>query len=152
MGDGITGIDVTQDGKWILATTPNYLLVLLTEIEGDKKNRTGFQVGMGKKKRKPIKLQLSHSDLIKYNIGEVNFKPASFNTGDGIVEEWIVTSTGPFLITWNFKKLKRGSREYKIKKTGQKKTVVEAKFRYAKRDNVVVNMPHDIYTEKIIIK
>lgn len=52
LGDGITGIDVTQDGKWILATTPNYLLVLLTEIEGDKKNRTGFQVGMGKKKKK----------------------------------------------------------------------------------------------------
>lgn len=152
LGDGITGIDVTQNGEWILATTPNYLLLILTKIKGDSKNRTGFQVGMGKRKRKPIKLQLSHQDQIKYNIREVNFKSASFNTGDGIAEEWIVTSTGPYLITWNFKKLQRGIREYRIKRTGQEKCVVDAKFRYAKQDNVVVNMPHDIYTEKIVIK
>lgn len=150
LGDGITGIDVTENGKWILATTQNYLLLLLTAIEGDSKRRTGFQVGMGKKKRRPIKLQLSHTDMVKYNIDEVNFQSASFNTGEGITEEWIVTSTGPYLITWNFMKLKKhGLREYKIKRTGK---IIEAKFRYGKKDNVVVNMPHDIYTEKMTIR
>jgi len=150
LGDGIVSLDVTQNGKWILATTQNYLLVVPTEIEGDVKNRTGFQVGMGKKKRKPIKLCLSHSDMIKYNINEVDFKSASFDTGENIEEEWIVTSTGSYLVTWDFRKVKRGIRDcYKIKRTGE---IIEAKFRYAKKDQVVVNMPHDIYTEKRSVK
>merc|ERR1712080_321203 len=147
LGDGITGLDVTQDGKYILATTQWYLLLIMTEIQGDSKHRTGFQVGMGKKMRKPIKLQLSHVDMLKYNINEVNFKSATFNTGEDVAEEFIVSSTGPYLVTWDFRQVKRGVRNcYKIKKTCD---IIEAKFRYAKKDQVVVNSPYDVYTDKI---
>ena len=33
-GDAIIGVDVTMDGKWIVATTKNYLLVLKTVAKG----------------------------------------------------------------------------------------------------------------------
>lgn len=38
------GLDVTNDGKWIVATTAKYLLVVGTEIPDDAKGRTGFEV------------------------------------------------------------------------------------------------------------
>lgn len=43
-GDPVIGVDVTEAGDYILATTKNYLLVIPTEIEGDAKQRTGFDV------------------------------------------------------------------------------------------------------------
>lgn len=39
--DPIIGIDVTADGKWILATCRNYLLVASTALE---RGTTGFEV------------------------------------------------------------------------------------------------------------
>ena len=64
---------------------------------------------MGKEKPKPLKLQLKATDISKYQIGALDFKPAKFNNFSASGEESsIVTSTGTFLITWNFKKVKRG--------------------------------------------
>lgn len=46
----------------------------------------------------------------------VNFTPAKFNVGEGL-EKTIVTSTGPYIITWNFRAIKAGRfTEYKIKR------------------------------------
>jgi hypothetical protein len=48
-------------------------------------------------------------------ISQVNFTPARFNVGDGITEDWIVTSTGPYIITWNFRKIRQGRKpDYKV--------------------------------------
>lgn len=40
----IIALDVTKDGKWIVATTSTYLLVIDTQISGDPNGRTGFEV------------------------------------------------------------------------------------------------------------
>ncbi len=93
--DPVIGIDVTEDGSYILATTASYLLLIPTLLSSGK---TGFQAAMGAQKPTPIKLQLLPLDLVKYNIRSVNFTPAHFNTGANINEEWIVASTGPFLL------------------------------------------------------
>lgn len=141
-----------------------------TILPDDAKGRTGFEVRMGKQKVHledcqlhrghrgvdsvvlvcaqpvPIKLQLEPRDLVKYNISQVNFTPAQFNTGDSINEEWIVTrycaspllcppslalmlmwlcwlcndalarSTGKYVITWNFRKIKQNNikNHYKV--------------------------------------
>lgn len=46
----------------------------------------------------------------------VNFTPAKFNVGEGL-EKTIVTSTGPYIVTWNFRAVKAGRfTEYKIKR------------------------------------
>jgi len=144
LGDPVIGIDVTEDGKYILATTTQYLLVIPTTISGEK---TGFDVSMGAKKPVPLKLQLDPKDLAKHNIGKVSFTSAHFNTGESITEEWIVTSTGPFVITWNFRKVKLGNlKSYKIKNCREE--IVADQFRYNQEDQVVVTVPDDVFIEK----
>ena len=150
LGDAITGIDVTENGSFILATTDHYLLVIPTRLPRDAKQRSGFDVGM-KEKPKPIKLQLKHADLIKFGIGNVTFTKASFNTGETIDEEWIVTSTGKYIVTWNFKKVKQGVRDsYKIKCTSD--TVVDNVFRFGRDDQVVINMQDNLYVEERAVR
>jgi hypothetical protein len=39
---------------------------------------------------------------------------ARFNIGKDVDESWIVTSTGPFIITWNLNRVMRGRRDYKV--------------------------------------
>ncbi len=120
--DAITGMDVTADGSYILATTPHYLLVIPTAIQGQAKS--GFAQSITAKADAPIKLQVSPDDMVHYNISSLNFTPAHFNTGDA-QEEFISTSTGNYIITWDFKKIKQGKRfHYKVRK---KKAAADSK-------------------------
>ena len=72
---------------------------------------------MGKEKPNPLKLQIKATDIAKYRIGSIDFKPAKFNNFSSSGEESsVVTSTGNFLITWNFKKVRRGIlKDYQVK-------------------------------------
>lgn len=146
LGHAITGIDTTEDGNWVLGTTEQYLLVLPVELEDGK--RTGFDVSMSKKHRRaPIKLQLQPKDIAKHKIREIKFTPARFNTGENIDESWIVTSTGPFMIVWDFVKIKKGRYDaYRIKKMEEE--IMTDNFRYGYADQVVVAMPDDVYTTR----
>ena len=97
----------------MLATTRTYLLIIPTLCDNGK---TGFDHAMGKEKPVPSKLQISAKDCNKYGITTINFKPARFNNFTSSGEETrIVTSTGLFLVTWNFRKVKKGVlNQYKI--------------------------------------
>lgn len=109
-----------MDGKWVLATTQTYLLVIPTECGSGK---IGFEQRMGKEKPMPKKLQIKPGDLAKYKIKSLNFTKARFNNFNcsGQEETGIVTSTGDYLIAWNFKKVKRGQlSSYSIKKLNDK--------------------------------
>ena len=79
--------------------------------------KTGFEHRMGKEKPNPLKLQLKAQDIAKYRIRGIDFKPAKFNNFSANGEETsIVTSTGNYLVTWNFKKVRRGVlNEYQVK-------------------------------------
>lgn len=149
LGDAVTGIDTTGDGLWVLATTDTYLLLASTEIDGDDSGKTGFDKPMGAGARPPpIKLQLHPHDLARYNIQEVKFTAAHFNVGEGArVEEWIVTSTGPYIITWNFRSARRGRvYDYRVKREYQE--VVADQFRFGKDDQVVVTLTDDVLLQK----
>jgi hypothetical protein len=50
----------------------------------------------------PLKLTLDQKDMIKNQMKNIDFTPGTFNNGDMINESSIVTSTGKFLVTWNF--------------------------------------------------
>ena len=115
LGDAIAAIEVSRDGNWVLATTQTYLLLVPTTCSNGK---TGFEHRMGKEKPNPKKLQIRAQDIAKHSIRNICFKPARFNNFSAAGEETsIVTSTGDFLITWNFKKIKRGIlNDYQIKK------------------------------------
>lgn len=85
-----------------------------TTVEGEKKN--AFEKSI---KTKPKRLQLK-PEHVAWMGQPVSFTPAKFNTGENSMEKTIITSTGPYMITWNFRKIKGGKlHEYSIKKYGE---------------------------------
>lgn len=116
LGDPIKALDMSVDGKWIVATTQTYLLVIPTLCTNGK---TGFEHRMGKEKPAPKKLQLHVKDIAKHKLTSINFSSARFNNFNYSNGEHtsIVTSTGSYLVTWNFKKIQKGLlKSYTIKK------------------------------------
>ncbi|KAF0982400.1 hypothetical protein FDP41_011330 [Naegleria fowleri] len=150
-GDPIIGIDVTANGEWVVATCKSYLMVIKTTMPDS--DTTGFTERMGKKKPIPRIIQLLPED-VKTVGGKVAFKPAKFNTGcDG--ELWIVTSTGPYLITWNFKRITQNCLfDYTMKKIYNNENVVMSEFKNVKINEegrhapIIVTTPNDVLLEK----
>lgn len=144
LGDSIIGIDVTEDGNFILATTAKYLLLIDTRVKGQAKG--GFEKSMGKNKPIPRKLSIKNEDIVKNRMGEVNFTTAHFNTGSSM-ERSIVTSTGPFIVVWNFRQVKSGRLDsYKIKR--YQDTVVADNFKFNNDGRIVVTLPNDVSVAK----
>lgn len=118
MGDPILGIDVTADGRWIVATCKTYLLVIDTLIgNGKYAGSLGFDRAFpadSKPQAKRLQLRGEHAAYMGLDI---SFSPARFNMGEGKEENAIVTSTGRYVIAWNFAKIKKGRLDdYVIKK------------------------------------
>lgn len=63
LGSPITHVDVTFDGKWILGTTDNYLILVCTLFtDKDGKTKTGFTGRMGNRISAPRLLKLNPLD------------------------------------------------------------------------------------------
>ncbi|RKP01309.1 hypothetical protein CXG81DRAFT_12182 [Caulochytrium protostelioides] len=132
-GAPITGLDVTEDGQWVLATTRTYILLIPTGIEGSAKN--GFETSMKQTPPQAIKLQLDPCHAVWMRC-PINYTPARFNTGEQ-EERYIATSTGPWVIRWNFNRVKSGhTMNYIITRT--KESVVDDSFRFNRARQIVV--------------
>ena len=148
LGDPIKAVDMSVDGNWIVATTQTYLLVIPTLCDNGK---TGFDHRMGREKPNPLKLQVHVKDLAKYRINSLNFTPARFNNYNHSSGEHtsIVTSSGPYLFTWNFKKVKKGLlKAYQIKKIenwgNANHSVVDSQFKFNNDEKILVTEPKNI--------
>eukprot|EP00171_Calliarthron_tuberculosum_P012646 IDg12646t1 len=140
LGDKIIGIDVTEDGFFVLATTPKYLLIIDTRVKGQEKG--GFEKSMGKNKPPPRKLVIKSQDIARHRMGEISFTAAHFNTGPSL-ERSIVTSTGPFIITWNFRAIKMGRLDsYQVKRF--RDNIVADHFAYNDDGKIVVTLPNNV--------
>lgn len=138
-GDPIIGIDVTESGRWVIATCKTYLLFISTEIPGE--DVLGFSRPMGANKPVPKRLQLK-PEHIAYMNAPVSFTPARFSTGQS-EERSIITSTGPYVVTWNLRRVKQGHLwDYQIRKYEDK--VVADNFRYGQDRSIVVTLPHHV--------
>lgn len=136
LGDTILSVDVTKSGEWVLATTKTYLLVIPVVSHGVN----GFLKSITKKRRNPRKLTLKPEDIARYNIRDIKFTPAYFNIGESTDENSIITSTGQYLIVWNFTSVKKHRYfDYKIKPLEE--TVVGNEFKYGTDTSAVVTMP-----------
>mmetsp|Transcript_1909 Transcript_1909/g.5753 ORF Transcript_1909/g.5753 Transcript_1909/m.5753 type:complete len:510 (-) Transcript_1909:840-2369(-) len=145
LGDPIIGLDTTEDGAFVLATTRTYLLVLDTRVKGQEKG--GFLKSMGKDKPAPLKLTIKPTDVIKHRMKEVCFTPARFDVGRSM-EKSIVTSTGPFIVTWNFRHVKQGRPDsYQIKR--YKDNVVADTFTFDDDERIVVTLPDDVTVNRV---
>ena len=122
LGNPIKSIKVSEDSQWILATTSQALILLPTVAFGVN----GFLASITKKPRKARKLVLAPNDMKKFGIGKVEFSPARFGK-KGKEEDLILTTTGRFVVVWDFKLAKKGKVDrYKVLEKSQ--DVVKGEF------------------------
>ncbi|KAK6464909.1 VID27 cytoplasmic protein-domain-containing protein [Scheffersomyces coipomensis] len=150
LGESILGIDVSKDGRWLLATCEFYLLLVDTKISSGQKNEgsLGFTKYFDKDK-KPIPRRLTiKTEHAAFITAEANGKPPSFtqarfNTGLNSKETSIVTSSGPYIISWSLRKVLAGSEEpYTIKKYQQ--TIIADNFKFGSSSDVIIALQDDV--------
>lgn len=111
-------------------------MVINTQAEGTEKS--AFEKSY---KAKPVRLQLK-PEHVAWMGKEVSFTPARFNTGIG-EEKTIVTSTGPYVITWNFRRIKLGNtHDYSIKQYSE--DVVADNFKFGADRQIIVALPSNV--------
>lgn len=145
MSAPIIGVDVSADGKWVLATTKTYILLIDATIrEGKNAGSSGFTKSFGKdSKPRPRILQLNPEHVAMME-GKLSFTPAKFNAGPDTPEKSIVTSTGPFVISWSLNQIVTKGKldKYRIKK--YQDLVKADNFKFGTDKNVIVALPHDV--------
>jgi hypothetical protein len=144
MGEAIKAIEVSTDNQWLIATCQTYILVLPTvNAEG----QSGFEKSITKSKPQAIKLSLDPRDIVKHQISRIDFTPAKFNQGDHQSDSSIVTSTGKYLVTWNFERVKKGHVKSAYKLKNLHAHAVDGQFQYNHEDKVLVTLPHEVAVE-----
>lgn len=147
LGDPILGVDVSADGRWVIATCRTYLLLIDTLInDGRYQGQLGFDRSFPADARPlPRRLQL-RPHHVAYMESEVHFTPAHFNTGSD-AETSIVTSTGNYVVSWSFDAVKKGNPyAYVLKRYGG--TVVRDDYTYGSDQSIVVAFENDVQLAK----
>ncbi|KAK4160866.1 vacuolar import and degradation protein 27 [Cladorrhinum sp. PSN259] len=148
LGEPIIGLDVSADGRWVLATCRTYLLLIdALQKSGKNEGKLGFEKPFAAdQKPQPRRLALNpeHVAQFAYETGKgVNFTPAKFNTGEGVEESSIITATGPYIIEWSLKKVLGGKKApYLIKRYTD--DVKADDFKFGTDKNVIVALPHEV--------
>ena len=103
LGSPITAMDVSYDGKWILATTATYLIVVTTAFR-DKGGAvtTGFHAPMGSNMTAPRLLQLLPVDVKRTGGKPLTKGRFTWVTEQGVQERWIVASVGNYSVRLEF--------------------------------------------------
>ncbi|KAJ9148656.1 VID27-domain-containing protein [Pleurostoma richardsiae] len=148
LGEPILGLDVSADGRWVLATCRTYLLLVdALQKSGKNEGKLGFERSFAADaKPQPRRLALTpeHVAQFAHETGKgVSFTPAKFNVGEGSEETSIITATGPYVVEWGLKKVLRGAKHpYMIKRYTD--DVKADDFRYGTDKNVIYALPHEV--------
>jgi len=149
LGDPIIGMDVSANGRWILGTTKNYLLLIDAEQkDGKNEGKLGFEKPFSaNSKPQPRRLALTPEHVAQFfhETGQpVSFTPAKFNTGvDGMEETSIISATGPYIVEWSLNRVLRGTKApYKIKRYDEQ--VKADDFKFGSDKNVIVALPNEV--------
>ncbi|WVW85564.1 hypothetical protein I302_107602 [Kwoniella bestiolae CBS 10118] len=140
LGDPIIGVDVSADGRWLVATCKTYLLLIDTLIgDGRYKGSLGFDRSFpADSKPIPRRLQLK-PEHVAYMEDPVSFTPARFNTGVNEAEKTIIVLTS----SGNFRRLKQGrTDDYQIKQYDSR--VVADNFKFGADKNIIVALEHNV--------
>ncbi|KAI0973543.1 VID27 cytoplasmic protein [Xylaria arbuscula] len=148
LGEPIIGLDVSADGRWVLATCRTYLLLIdAMQKEGKNEGKLGFEKSFAAdSKPQPRRLALTpeHVAQFHHETGKgVAFTPARFNTSQEGGETSIITATGPYIVDWNLKKVVRGAKApYIIKRYTE--DVKADDFKFGSDQNVIVALPNEV--------
>ncbi|KAF2834832.1 VID27-domain-containing protein [Patellaria atrata CBS 101060] len=148
LGDPIIGLDVSADGRWVLATTRTYLLLIdALQQSGKNEGKLGFEKAFAKdSKPQPRRLALTPAHVAQFQHetkAPISFTPARFNTGVDSSETTIITATGPFIVTWSMKKvLAKRKDPYSIKRYSEE--VKADNFKFGSDKNLIVALPNEV--------
>ncbi|KAF2445552.1 VID27-domain-containing protein [Karstenula rhodostoma CBS 690.94] len=148
LGDPIIGMDVSADGRWVLATTRTYLLLIDALQKGGKNDgKLGFEKAFAKDdKPQPRRLALTPAHVAQFQHetrAPISFTTARFNTGLDSEETTIITATGPFIITWSMKKVMANRRDpYNIKRYSEE--VKADNFKFGSDKGIIVALPNEV--------
>ncbi|KAK3293034.1 VID27 cytoplasmic protein-domain-containing protein [Chaetomium fimeti] len=148
LGEPIIGLDVSADGRWVLATCRTYLLLVdALQKSGKNEGKLGFEKPFAADdKPQPRRLALNpeHVAQFAHETGKgVSFTPAKFNTGEGAEETSIITASGPYIVEWSLKKVLTGRKApYLIKRYTD--DVKADDFKFGTDKNVIVALPHEV--------
>ena len=108
LGSPITAIDVTHDGKWILATTDTCLVLLHTCVRDAKTQEltNGFRTRAGERIAAPRLLKLKPEDAARARGAPLTRGKFTWVTEQGKQERWIVASCQNYSILFNFRRVK----------------------------------------------
>lgn len=148
LGEPIKHICTSADGKWLLATCDKMLLLMdLTIKTGNKQGTLGFLKSFPQNenvKTYILKVSPEHSSsIVNHTKKPIKYRNAYFNSGLGLQEKNIITSIGPYAITWSLDKiLKEAKTPYAIKLFDN--DIVEDNFEFGSEDNVIVALKDDV--------
>ncbi|KAL6710433.1 Vacuolar import and degradation protein 27 [Coniothyrium glycines] len=148
LGDPIIGMDVSADGRWVLATARTYLLLIDALQKGGKNDgKLGFEKSFAKDdKPQPRRLALTPAHVAQFQHetkAPISFTTAHFNTGEGEKETTIITATGPFIVTWSLKKILANRKDpYSIKRYAEE--VKADNFKFGSDKNLIVALPNEV--------
>lgn len=107
LGAPISSVDVTYDGKWIVATTKAYIMVVNCSFKDKNgKDSNAFRNRMGARGPKPRLLRLKPEDVAKVGGAALSKAKFSWVTEGARQERWIVASVGSYTALWNLRVVK----------------------------------------------
>lgn len=90
-----------------------------------------------------LELKPEHKAYLK---SDMHFTQARFNTGPDQTESHIVTSSGPYIISWNFRHVKNGKLDsYTIRKYDE--NVVADQFKFNDKKDIIVTLGDNVLME-----
>ncbi|KAH3901514.1 Vid27p SCDLUD_003010 [Saccharomycodes ludwigii] len=139
-GDEIKHSVISNDGRWLLATCTDHLILYDLKIYEGKE--TTDLLAFSKSNSNPKYYYLKLPETIKTQIrssGESNiiFSRGYFNYGRYAKEDTVVTSTGKFIIFWKLRNICKGIKEPVLLKKYDF-DVIEDNFVYGSNNQVVV--------------
>ncbi|CAI4713989.1 BGN_3a_G0044700.mRNA.1.CDS.1 [Saccharomyces cerevisiae] len=99
-----------------------------------------------------LKIRPEHSaSILTYTKKPIRFTKAYFNTGIGQQEQTIVTSTGPYAISWSLKGIlnQDGSNNYPYRIRRYNADVVADNFEFGSDKKVIVALKDDVSLSKV---
>lgn len=152
LGDPIIGIDTSKDGRWILATCSNYLLLIDAMVGRGQMNANSLgYVKYFDQDKKPVPRRLAikpedEAFMSMETKGKpVQFTKAYFNTGKDTKETTIVTSSGPYVFTWSLSKVlrtKKDNQVYRVKRYPN--PVVADNFKFGSNTDVIIALDNEV--------
>ncbi|CAI4741982.1 ALI_HP2_G0044130.mRNA.1.CDS.1 [Saccharomyces cerevisiae] len=156
LGQAIKFITTSANGKWLLATCESTLLLMDLKIkDGKNAGNIGFLKSFPASenvKTYVLKIRPEHSaSILTYTKKPIRFTKAYFNTGIGQQEQTIVTSTGPYAISWSLKGIlnQDGSNNYPYRIRRYNADVVADNFEFGSDKKVIVALKDDVSLSKV---